>query len=64
MQLCSDMEVSKATLDGALAELESRKVLVRKHGIGIFVSPELRRGISLSAIPGSYSAPRFQNIGG
>jgi DNA-binding LacI/PurR family transcriptional regulator len=37
------MEVSMATLNSALKELEAQRVITRKHGVGIFVSPQLHQ---------------------
>ncbi|MDD2708617.1 MAG: GntR family transcriptional regulator [Verrucomicrobiae bacterium] len=38
-QLCRDLQVSVATLDRCLQNLEFEHVIERKHGVGIFVSP-------------------------
>lgn len=40
-ELCASLEVSRATLDHALAELERGGVLKRHHGSGIYVAPGL-----------------------
>jgi DNA-binding LacI/PurR family transcriptional regulator len=42
-ELCRSFRVSKATLDHALRELEQRRVIVRRHGSGIYVSAALGR---------------------
>ena len=43
VQLRDSMDVSMATLNSALKELESHNVIYRKHGVGIYVSPELNQ---------------------
>lgn len=43
LQLCAQLGVSVTTLNTVLAELESQKVIYRRHGVGIFVSPQLRQ---------------------
>jgi DNA-binding LacI/PurR family transcriptional regulator len=40
-ELRRELGVSIATLDSALTKLESQKVIYRKHGVGVFVSPRL-----------------------
>jgi DNA-binding LacI/PurR family transcriptional regulator len=51
LELCSTLGVSKATLDGALRELEDHNVVYRRHGVGIFVSPRVRRTIVVICPP-------------
>lgn len=41
LELCRMTGVSVTTLNSALSELESQNVIYRKHGVGIFVSPQL-----------------------
>jgi DNA-binding LacI/PurR family transcriptional regulator len=43
VQLRDSMNVSMATLNLALKELESQNIIYRKHGVGIYVSPQLDR---------------------
>jgi DNA-binding LacI/PurR family transcriptional regulator len=43
--------VSKATLDAALAHLESQGIISRRQGAGIFVSSQLKRSIALVCDP-------------
>jgi DNA-binding LacI/PurR family transcriptional regulator len=42
-QLCAQLGTTPATLDGVLAELEARRILWRRQGSGIYVSPDLGR---------------------
>lgn len=42
-QLCEELQVSVVTLNRALSELEAQHVIIRKHGVGIFVSPRLQQ---------------------
>ena len=56
-ELAESLPASMATLTAALTELESRKVLVRKHGIGVFVSEsQPRRRIALLCHPAFFQA--------
>lgn len=60
-----DLQVSVATLDSALAQLESQKVIERKHGVGIFVSPHLhQKSIGLICEPAFFRAasPFWQRL--
>lgn len=41
LQLRDTLGVSVATLNSALGELEAQKIICRKHGVGIYVSPQL-----------------------
>jgi len=41
--LRDELGVSMATLDAALRELEAQQVVIRKHGVGIFVSPQMHQ---------------------
>lgn len=47
VELRETLGVSKATLDGVLAQLEQNQIINRKHGVGIFVSSQLQRRIAL-----------------
>jgi DNA-binding GntR family transcriptional regulator len=40
-QLCELLGVSVVTLNRALSELEAQNIILRKHGVGIFVSPRI-----------------------
>jgi DNA-binding LacI/PurR family transcriptional regulator len=51
LELCDTLGVSKATLDGALRELEGHNMVYRRHGVGIFVSPLMRRTIVVICPP-------------
>ena len=41
--MCRSFGVSTVTLDRALHDLETRNLVLRKHGVGVFVSPEYGR---------------------
>jgi len=41
--LCAQLNISITTLVAALNDLEARGILQRRHGVGIFVAPELHR---------------------
>ncbi|MBC8104884.1 MAG: substrate-binding domain-containing protein [Cytophagales bacterium] len=43
IQLRDRFSVSVATLNSALTELEAQRVIRRKHGVGIYVSPRIRQ---------------------
>lgn len=43
LHMCDMTGVSVATLNSALSELEAQKLIVRKHGIGIYVSNTLHQ---------------------
>ena len=58
LQLCAQLGVSVTTLNTVLAELESQKVIYRRHGVGIFVSPQLRQ-----KCVGLVCAPNFFRAG-
>ena len=47
VQLRQELGVSITTLDGALREMEAQNVICRKHGSGIYVSPQLQKSIAL-----------------
>jgi DNA-binding LacI/PurR family transcriptional regulator len=58
VQLRDSLGVSVATLSSALSELEAQKVLCRKHGVGIYVSPQLHhKAISLVCDPSFFQTP-------
>jgi DNA-binding LacI/PurR family transcriptional regulator len=61
-QLCDELNVSKTTLDTALAELEKEHFIYRKHGIGIFASPTLRHSIALVCAPGFFASPQVRDF--
>jgi DNA-binding LacI/PurR family transcriptional regulator len=65
-ELRRELNISIATLDSALAQLESRKVIERKHGVGIFVSPHLhQKAIGLICDPAFFragSSPFWQQM--
>ena len=43
LHMCDMTGVSVATLNSALSELEAQKLIVRKHGIGVYVSQTLHQ---------------------
>ena len=43
LELRDELGVSMVTLTAVLRELEGRKIIVRRHGVGIFVSPQLHQ---------------------
>jgi DNA-binding LacI/PurR family transcriptional regulator len=48
VQLSAELNVSKATINSALRELEEQNIITRKHGVGLFVSSEVnQKAISL-----------------
>src|SRR4028118_1527356 len=55
LQLCESLKVSPVTLNSALRELEESDVIYRRHAVGIFVSPNLRRSISLLCSPSFFT---------
>lgn len=56
LELRDNMGVSMATLASALRELESQNIIVRKHGVGIYVSPNLhQKSIALVCDPAFFS---------
>lgn len=65
-ELRRELGVSVATLDNALTQLESQKIIYRKHGVGIFVSPHVgRKSIALVCDPSFFRAgmsPFWQEI--
>ncbi|MGC4044062.1 MAG: GntR family transcriptional regulator [Armatimonas sp.] len=42
-ELLTDLSVSRTTLGAVLTALESQGIITRKHGVGIYVSPQLNR---------------------
>lgn len=42
LELLSSLSVSRTTLNAALDELESQRVIYRRHGVGIFTAPSTR----------------------
>ena len=57
LQLCAQLGVSVTTLNTVLAELENQKVIYRRHGVGIFVSPQLsQKCIGLVCAPNFFRA--------
>ncbi len=55
LQLRDELGVSLATVNSALGELEAEDVVVRRHGVGVFVSPTLhRKTIALLCYPGFF----------
>jgi DNA-binding LacI/PurR family transcriptional regulator len=58
LQLRDTLCTSVATVDSVLKELEAQKVLYRRHGVGIFVSPSLdQRVIGLVCAPEFLTVP-------
>jgi len=56
-QLREQLGVSVATLNTALGELEAQRIIFRKHGVGIYVSPRLHhRTICLICDPSFFQA--------
>lgn len=56
-ELCRELNVSVATLDNALTHLEGQKVIFRKRGVGIFVSPLVgKKSIALVCDPSFFRA--------
>lgn len=51
VEMRREMGVSLTTLSSALGELEARQVIYRVHGVGIFVSPQIRRSVVLLCAP-------------
>lgn len=55
LQLRDRLGVSLATLNSALGDLEAQNVLLRRHGVGVFVSASLlRKNIALLCDPSFY----------
>lgn len=53
LQLRDQFGVSVTILDDALGQLEAQNIVVRRHCVGIFVSPKLhQRAICYSLNPG------------
>jgi hypothetical protein len=63
LELCDTLGVSKATLDGALRELEGHNMVYRRHGVGIFVSPLMRRTIVVICPPDFALRPGIRDFG-
>ncbi len=66
VRLCEMLGVSMTTLNSALADLEGQKVIYRRHGVGIFVSPYLsQKSVGLVCAPEFFRAgtsPFWQQI--
>lgn len=66
IQLRDQFGVSVATLNSALTELEAQRVIRRKHGVGIYVSPRIRqRSVCLICDPSFFrvsGASPFWNL--
>ena len=60
--LCVQTRVSKATLDAALRQLEARGIVMRRQGVGIFVSSQLRRSIALVCHPQFFVDPNIHGF--
>ena len=59
-ELRSSLNVSVVTLNRALEQLEDRRVLYRRHGVGIFVSPDFgRRHIAVLCSPHFFAGPEI-----
>ena len=59
-ELREQLSVSVVTLNRALAELETHKVLYRRHGVGIFVSPSLgQKNIAVVCNPRFFEGPEI-----
>jgi DNA-binding LacI/PurR family transcriptional regulator len=65
-ELRRELNVSISTLDNALTQLEGQKVIYRKHGVGIFVSPHVgKKSIALVCDPsflGAGTSPFWQEM--
>jgi len=64
-ELRRELGVSVATLDSALTHLEGQRVIERKHGVGIYVSPHLhQKAIGLICEPAFFRAasPFWQRL--
>jgi len=58
LQLRDRLGVSVATLNAALSELEAQRLIRRKHGVGIYVSPRIQqRNVVLLCDPSFFRAP-------
>jgi DNA-binding LacI/PurR family transcriptional regulator len=53
-ELMTSLPASVTTVNEALRELESRNIIVRKHGVGIFVAPQIKRRNVLVICRSSY----------
>lgn len=62
VELCEQAQVSKATLDAALGQLEAQDVLVRRHGAGIFVSSRLQHTVALVCDPHFSTEPHIRDF--
>lgn len=50
-ELREQLGVSVVTLNSALAEAEARHLIERRHGVGIYVSRLIRKGVALACAP-------------
>lgn len=50
-ELTSQFGTGINTLSGALQDLEARDIVIRKHGVGVFVSPSLSRTVCFLVSP-------------
>jgi DNA-binding LacI/PurR family transcriptional regulator len=53
-ELAASLPASVTTVNEALRELEARHIIVRKHGVGIFVAPQIKRRNVLVICRSSY----------
>jgi DNA-binding LacI/PurR family transcriptional regulator len=60
VELRDMLGVSVATLNSALSLLETHRIVYRRHGVGIFVSPKLgRKSIALVCAPRFFEGPEI-----
>jgi len=63
--LCHMLQVSPMTLDVALAEMEERELIYRRHAVGIFVSPKIKqKEIHVVLNPNLFQSPGASPVWG